>query len=121
MGKYSRKWLETFHLLASGAEASQYLPLPDGKGSTSAYERALGSGNGSVEGSRKQVGGKSALFGGGGDAGSSRASQDTFETFGWPPIKLLFPSERYIMNDNIEGVAGAGTFFGKSEKFDQSA
>lgn len=34
----------------------------------------------------------------------------------WPPVKLLFPSERWVKTQAVEGVAGAGTFFGKAQQ-----
>jgi tyrosyl-DNA phosphodiesterase-1 len=37
------------------------------------------------------------------------------ETEKWPPVRLLFPSDRWVKTQAIEGVPGAGTFFGKKK------
>lgn len=34
----------------------------------------------------------------------------------WPPIKLLFPSDRWVKTQSVMGPDGAMTFFGKSKQ-----
>ena len=34
----------------------------------------------------------------------------------WPPIKLLFPSDKWVRTQSLEGTDGAGTFFGKKKQ-----
>ena len=34
----------------------------------------------------------------------------------WPPIKLLFPSDRWVKKQSIQGPLGALTFFGKARQ-----
>jgi tyrosyl-DNA phosphodiesterase-1 len=82
MGTYSTRWLQQFHLISSGLDVKEVLPLPSGAKANKVWAKAV---------SRK-------------------------ETEKWPPIKLLFPSDRWVKTQSIQGPDGAGTFFGKSKQ-----
>ncbi|UZJ56653.1 hypothetical protein CBS101457_005973 [Exobasidium rhododendri] len=82
MGTYSTRWLQQFHLISSGVEVKDLLPLPSGAKANKVWAKAV---------SRK-------------------------DTEKWPPIKLLFPSDRWVKTQSVQGPDGAGTFFGKSRQ-----
>lgn len=83
LANHDIKWIEHFHLLASGINPRGLLPL---KGKTnevhSEYFRAVGGKVGSL-----------------------------------PPVKICFPSHRYVEERTVEGPMGALSFFGKAETF----
>lgn len=83
LANHDIKWIEHFHLLASGVNPRGLLPF---KGKTNdphpEYFKAAGSKSGSL-----------------------------------PPIKICFPSQRYVEETTVEGPLGAMSFFGKAETF----
>lgn len=83
LANHDIKWIEHFHLLASGFNPRGLLPF---KGKTNdphpEYFKAAGSKSGSL-----------------------------------PPIKICFPSQRYVEETTVEGPLGAMSFFGKAETF----
>lgn len=81
LAAYDRRWLEQFHLVATGADRS-VLPLPSrrGDGPSPEWVRVTG--------------------------------QD-----GWPPVRILFPTQRYVEQVSVEGPRGGGCFFGRADEF----
>ncbi|CDU24538.1 uncharacterized protein SPSC_04039 [Sporisorium scitamineum] len=81
------KWIEHFHLLASGVDPRGKLPF---KGKSNEmhpdYSRAVGRRVGEL-----------------------------------PPVKICFPSHRYVEERTVEGPMGALSFFGKAESFEGSS
>ncbi|KAN0061581.1 hypothetical protein ACQY0O_006428 [Thecaphora frezii] len=97
LAKYDRKWLEHFHLLASGVDPREVLPLAGKPNEVHrGYLTAL---------QRKAT------------TDDEQRERDGFDTRGYPPIKVLFPSQRYVETIAVEGPPGAGTFFGKATDF----
>lgn len=104
MGSYSVRWLQQFHIVCQGGPFNTVLPLPAGAKAQRTWAEAT----------------------------RCRESEK------WPPIRLLFPSEycEYrrikgklretllichscisgVKTQSIEGVPGAGTFFGKRDQ-----
>lgn len=87
LANHDIKWIEHFHLLASGVNPRRLLPLKGKPNEThSDYFRASGRKVGSL-----------------------------------PPIKICFPSHRYVEERTVEGPMGALSFFGKAETFASSS
>lgn len=82
LANHDIKWIEHFHVLASGVNPRGLLPF---KGKPNEvhpeYARALGAKR------------------------------------GLPPVKICFPSHRYVEERTVEGPLGALSFFGKAETF----
>ncbi|WFD25975.1 hypothetical protein MNAN1_000948 [Malassezia nana] len=36
---------------------------------------------------------------------------------GWPPVRILFPTQRWIEQESVEGPRGGGCFFGRADEF----
>lgn len=86
LANHDVKWIEHFHLLASGVSPRGLLPLKGKPNERHAeYFRATGRKVGSL-----------------------------------PPVKICFPSQRYVEQDTVEGGMGALSFFGKAETFGKS-
>lgn len=86
LANHDVKWIEHFHLLASGVNPRGILPLKGKANETHPeYLRAVGSKVGSL-----------------------------------PPVKVCFPSHRYVEERTVEGPLGALSFFGKAETFASS-
>uniref|UniRef100_V5ETK5 Uncharacterized protein n=1 Tax=Kalmanozyma brasiliensis (strain GHG001) TaxID=1365824 RepID=V5ETK5_KALBG len=87
LANHDIKWIEHFHLLASGVNPRGLLPLKGKTNEThSEYFRASGRKVGTL-----------------------------------PPIKICFPSHRYVEERTVEGPLGALSFFGKAETFASSS
>lgn len=87
LANHDVKWIEHFHLLASGVDPRGKLPL---KGKSNEmhpdYARIAGRKGGTL-----------------------------------PPVKICFPSQRYVEERTVEGPMGALSFFGKAETFAASS
>lgn len=83
LANHDKKWIEHFHLLASGCNPRGILPLR-GKANDTHPEYLKASG---------------------------------LKTGSLPPIKVCFPSHRYVEDSTVEGPPGALSFFGKAEHF----
>lgn len=88
LANHDVKWIEHFHLLASGVEPRGLLPL---KGKPNEvhpeYASAIGA---------------------------------TSKGNALPPVKIVFPSHRYVHETTVEGAMGALSFFGKAEAWSNS-
>lgn len=88
MGTYSQRWMQQFHLAASGCPLATSLPLPKGAvAATRSYRKSIGAG-----------------------IGSSSSE--------WPPVKVVFPTSDFVRNRSAAGPEGGGCHFGKPEKFE---
>ncbi|WFD30932.1 hypothetical protein MSPP1_001958 [Malassezia sp. CBS 17886] len=38
-------------------------------------------------------------------------------TSAWPPVRVLFPTQKWVEEESVEGKRGAGCFFGKPQEF----
>lgn len=86
LSTYDRKWLEHFHVLASGKSPRGHLPFKGKADETHpAYHSLMGSRAGTI-----------------------------------PPVKVCFPSQKYVQDTTVEGPLGAGSFFGKAADFQTS-
>lgn len=54
--------------------------------------------------------------GAGADAPSQEFTRCTGHE-GWPPVRILFPSQHWVENEAVEGKLGGGCFFGKPDEF----
>ena len=36
---------------------------------------------------------------------------------GWPPVRILFPTQRWVEHESVEGRMGGGCFFGRADEF----
>ena len=96
LANLDRKWMEHFHILASGLDPRGLLPLSGKQNEEhSAYFTATG---------------RKPTFN----------EQDDFDSRGFPPVKILFPSHRWVENNSVEGPIGALSFFGKAKDFEKS-
>lgn len=37
----------------------------------------------------------------------------------WPPVRILFPTQRWVENEALQGIGGGGCFFGRADGFEQ--
>lgn len=89
MGTYSLRWMQQMHLAASGADISACLPLPSSAvQARKTYDKYAG------------------------NPPLTSASKDS-----WPPVKILFPTRRFVEQQSNAGPAGGGCHFGKPKKF----
>ncbi|KAK0547419.1 hypothetical protein OC846_004868 [Tilletia horrida] len=140
LGEIRSRWLQHFHILASGVDPCgskvPCIPLPSAeKRAKQRYADTLYPAPSAIVKVRPgvvpppNVRGK-ARAGSTADAdaqdmliarpppGRPRRSIDQVPAdLTWPPVKICFPSLRWITRDAIEGPQGAGTFFGKKKKF----
>ncbi|KAK0545384.1 hypothetical protein OC845_005120 [Tilletia horrida] len=140
LGEIRSRWLQHFHILASGVDPCgskvPCIPLPSAeKRAKQRYADTLYPAPSAIVTVRPgvvpppNVRGK-ARAGSTADAhaqdmliarpppGQPRRSIDQVPAdLTWPPVKICFPSLRWITRDAIEGPQGAGTFFGKKKKF----
>lgn len=37
----------------------------------------------------------------------------------WPPIRILFPTQRWVEEESVDGIGGGGCFFGRADEFER--
>ncbi len=92
-GSYDMRWLKHFHIIASGHDIQRHCPLPSGKQENAAlaYDRIIS-----------------------GSPSLNTKYPDVKKT--WPTkMRILFPTERFVMSEYQLGPNGAGSFYGKQE------
>ncbi|PWN27015.1 phospholipase D/nuclease [Jaminaea rosea] len=110
MGSYSQRWLQQFHLVATGSSSGSSAELkldvlpPSGKAATKAYLDLVGK---PTQASKMD---RAAVLKRHDDTGKD-------DEAAWPPIKVLFPSRDFVVHQSVGGAAGGGCHFGKPEAF----
>ncbi|KAK0523151.1 hypothetical protein OC842_006243 [Tilletia horrida] len=143
LGDLRARWLQQFHILASGVDPhvgrSPALPLPSAQAkATQKYTdvlypaasaaSAFSTGTGKHKFPAGLVPPPAVGSSASSKTGASHSKHAPPREVGrvvrgrpsdatWPPVRVCFPTKRWVVEEAVEGPGGAGTFFGKKDKF----